>query len=150
MKSFSWLKCTFVGSFALAFTRFPLPTQNYLLSTLYSTTAVTGLNETPASFLKSPIVLGFDELSSQMGGSGKARTIWDLMRLGKNPLTEPTSIGNSKSLSLKAKLRLKELLGAQELIPLKIISEDLSDCGTRKLLVELSDGGLIESVLIPR
>lgn len=92
-----------------------------------------------------PLTFPFDELAARIGGSGKAKIIWEMLREGKNPLLAPESHG----LSEKARSKLDEVLNGAELIPVKVVNEVLSDCGTRKFLQTLQDGQSIESVLIP-
>lgn len=127
------------------------------------TTTLTSPGVTPTAALIHPLSLPFDRLTQQIGGSGKAKLIWEKLRLGINPMEdEPPLVchnsgntinysGNSNSLlSGKAKKQLQLLLGDRSLIPNKVVQETLSNCGTRKLLVELeSDKKTIESVLIP-
>ena len=113
----------------------------------------------------------FAALSELIGGSGKAKTIWMLLRNGIDPTLDytdtfvyqmrgldeasGTSDGLDKNLqflSVKAREYLKtNLLGSSKsIVPLAVKDITVSDCGTRKLLVQLeSDNQLIESVLIP-
>lgn len=106
----------------------------------------------------------FEELAERIGGSGKAKTIWQSLRQGINPLEQTPGEG----LSTKGRLWLSAVMGelkgtpgasvindehysyhAKSLIPVKVEDETLSSCGTRKLLIKLQDGGSVESVLIP-
>jgi 23S rRNA (adenine2503-C2)-methyltransferase len=92
----------------------------------------------------------FDELSNIMGGTGKATIIWSLLKEGINPLeSNETNSNMMNNLSMKAKDHLISLLNNNTLLPLDVMQETLSDCGTRKLLLKLKDGQSIESVLIP-
>lgn len=99
--------------------------------------------------------LPFDQLSHCMGGSGKAKLIWQALRAGEDPLQAPTpddttSAGEQTVLSLKARQRLTELLGGAPLLQASVAQETVSACGTRKLLLSLArDQQQVESVLIP-
>jgi 23S rRNA (adenine2503-C2)-methyltransferase len=102
--------------------------------------------------LPQPLSAPFPVLTHHMQGSGKAKIIWNLLRKGIDPLEySPTDINNSKDppLSLKAKNLLLDTLNGSTLIPNTIISQTASECGTRKLLLRLSDGLEVETVLIP-
>jgi hypothetical protein len=91
------------------------------------------------------ICLPLTELSVRVGGSGRAKMIWESLRKGDHPLLLPEGEG----LSEKARgLVLSELAGSP-LIATDVTIETLSDCGTRKFLQTLSDGQSVESVLIP-
>lgn len=91
--------------------------------------------------------LPFDELSSKLGGSGKAKLFWDNLRNGIDPLLTSTNIDTG--LSSKAKNTILGILEGQPLIPSQILTESVSPCGTRKFLHRLHDGQSVESVLIP-
>ncbi|RYG98500.1 23S rRNA (adenine(2503)-C(2))-methyltransferase RlmN [archaeon] len=102
------------------------------------------------------LTMPFDQLATELGGTGKARIVWNHLRHGRNPLLSVQSTGNvtnhSKDhelLSDKAQQRLKYLLGEGDLIPNTLVGESLATDGTRKLLLRLSDNQEIESVLIP-
>jgi 23S rRNA (adenine2503-C2)-methyltransferase len=88
----------------------------------------------------------FDTLSERLGGSGKAKIIWESLKKGIDPLVHDGEDG----LSTKAKGILTTILEGQSLIPTTVITETLSDCGTLKLLQKLDADNLhVESVLIP-
>jgi len=76
-----------------------------------------------------PLTWLVPELSESMGGSGKAKIIWESLRRGVNPLEE--------TLSDKAKDRLRSLLNGANVFPVDIESSVSSACGTKKLLVGL-------------
>lgn len=82
------------------------------------------------------------QLTDIMGGSGKAKAIWECLKAGKDPF-----LGNE--LTEKGKLILSKALKGQPMLSSSISTESLATCGTRKMLLKLSDGLEIESVLIP-
>ena len=92
-------------------------------------------------------MMSFDQLTAALGGSGKARIFWNLIRKGINPL-EHDGDPNS-SLSYKTRLRLLTMVPSRKLFTIQSVEETVSPCGTRKFLSELEDGAKIESVLIP-
>ena len=55
----------------------------------------------------------------------------------------------SQGLSEKARETLRNMSENAMIIPTTVVNETLSACGTRKFLQQLSDGQMIESVLIP-
>ena len=96
------------------------------------------------SSLPHPLECSFQQLTSMMNGSGKAKTIWKSLRRGENPLELKPTV-----LSEKAKLILRSILCERPLVPTTVNLLTSSDCGTRKFLCDLEDGNRIESVLIP-
>jgi 23S rRNA (adenine2503-C2)-methyltransferase len=90
--------------------------------------------------------LSIKQLGEIMGGTGKAKIIWEHFRKGENPLEAPIVEG---TLTEKARSRVLSHLNGASIIPNKIVSESLSSCGTRKMLLKLADNLEIESVLIP-
>lgn len=101
--------------------------------------------------LASPLLANtFTSWTTFLEGSGKARIVWDLLRLGLDPTdSDQPSASNVPQLSEKARNRIIHHLNGQSLIPNTVVKESLSNCGTRKLLLRLEDGLEIESVLIP-
>lgn len=91
---------------------------------------------------QSPLGLPFNELSSILGGSGKSKQLWTMLRSGDDPL------GPESQLSFKVQGLLREKFETG-IIPTKISTETVSSCGGRKQLHVLSDGLEVESVLIP-
>lgn len=73
-----------------------------------------------------------------LGGSGRSRLVWELLRRGEDPF-------GSDLLGKKARERLHDAFG-----PFSGTLEDAaplaSPCGTRKALLRLADGHLIETV----
>lgn len=94
---------------------------------------------------KSILSIPFDELSELIGGTGRAKILWDSLKQGDNPLNLPIGEG----LSERVRATIPTILGGQPLISTEISEETLSDCGTRKFLQKLTDGLSVESVLIP-
>ena len=97
------------------------------------------------------LCMSTNELSQIIGGSGKAKFLWEYLRSGVDPLSLAHSIeeNSDSKLSIKAKNRIQEVLDGKPLLSATIESEVLSSCGTRKLLLNLADNLRIESVLIP-
>lgn len=88
----------------------------------------------------------FDDISTTLGGTGRAKTFWENLRVGNDPSINLGDIG----LSEKTRSRLNsEILQNRPLIPVVTTSETASSCGTRKFLSRLNDEQSIESVLIP-
>jgi hypothetical protein len=79
-----------------------------------------------------PIINSFKDLSELIGGSGKAKIIWEDLKLGIHPIDD-----NASRLSGKAKLRLHELLNQKPLFPVQEAASSVSSCGTRKMLIQL-------------
>lgn len=94
---------------------------------------------------KSILSIPFDELSELIGGSGRAKIMWDSLKAGENPLVLPVGQG----LSERVRASIPTIFGDQPLISTQVSDETLSDCGTRKFLQKLGDGLSVESVLIP-
>jgi 23S rRNA (adenine2503-C2)-methyltransferase len=89
----------------------------------------------------------FDSLRDKLHGTGKAKMFWNYLREGKdisNPETFQTT-----GLSSKTFQNITNLLCGHPLIDNTIVSNAVSPCGTRKLLLKLLDGMEIETVLIP-
>lgn len=117
-------------------------------SSVNSEEKVLSMNEIRA--LGHPLVMSYDNLALAMGGTGKAKVIWNFLSQGCNPLVESgESDSDTNYLSAKAKRRLLDILDGRPLIPGDIVEETQSECGTKKLLVKQYDGQSIESVLIP-
>ena len=88
--------------------------------------------------------LSVEELASTVGGTGRARRIWEALRKGQLPIDIDDS--TDKPLSHRA---LTRLLEATQLLPYEVINKTVSACGTVKLLVRLRDGHGVETVIIP-
>lgn len=102
-------------------------------------------NKLSSTTTKSVLSIPFDELSELIGGSGRAKIMWDSLKNGENPLLLPIDQG----LSQRVRDSIPVIFGDQPLISTKVSEETLSDCGTRKFLQKLGDGLSVESVLIP-
>jgi len=92
------------------------------------------------------LTMSFEELAHRIGGSGKAKLLWESLKLGLDPLSDSL---DGVLLSDKAKRTVSDILGDGPLICTVLNSEVLSDCGTKKLLLQLEDSLQVESVLIP-
>lgn len=104
-----------------------------------------GTDKVTVSSSRSILSMPFDELSESIGGSGRARLMWDSLSKGINPLSLPIGEG----ISQRVRENVAVILGKNSLISTEITEETASDCGTRKFLQKLSDGQSVESVLIP-
>ena len=91
------------------------------------------------------LTLPFNELCEVLGGSGRAKIMWESLKVGRHPLLLPPTEG----LSERVRATVRGVLGDRPLIETDVTEETLSDCGTRKFLQRLGDGQSVESVLIP-
>lgn len=95
-----------------------------------------------------------DELGRLLGGSGKAKLFWSMIREGRDVF------GSDSLLSAKAQDHLHstfsnfngDAFDAQmgNIISTKVSTETVSSCGGRKQLHTLPDRLEVESVIIPR
>lgn len=89
----------------------------------------------------------FESLRDKLHGSGKAKIFWSYLREGKD-ITDQ-EIFQTTALSNKTFQNITNCLNGSPLIQNTIVSNTVSQCGTRKLLLKLFDGMEIETVLIP-
>lgn len=93
--------------------------------------------------------VSFDDLTVCLGGSGRAKLFWELLRTGRDPLGEHRDEG----LSMRVRDTIRQYCqqeGDDTLLSTEVGDISVSDCGTRKFLQKCRrDGGEIESVLIP-
>ena len=82
--------------------------------------------------------LSVAELSEQIGGSGRAKAVWEALRNGDDPRLLPDS---GKAVS--------DFLLSRDVTPSTVQLVSGSEDGTTKLLVKLRDGLQVETVLIP-
>lgn len=113
-----------------------------------------------------------DELGRVLGGRGRARMVWNLLREGMDPLEyasalvstnrspvleamnvhETTMVPHQKSppgrnLTLRT---ARELIASGFRMPsTEVANRTVGACGTQKLLLRLQDGLEVETVLIP-
>lgn len=80
-----------------------------------------------------------DELAEALGGSGRARSVWNAIARGVDPFEDPIA-------SPAHRRRLREALRPARLV---VERREIASCGTTKLRYELGDGKRIETVLIP-
>jgi hypothetical protein len=92
-------------------------------------------NKLSSTTTKSILSIPFDELSELIGGSGRAKIMWDSLKNGENPLLLPFDQG----LSQRVRASIPTIFGDQPLISTEVSEETLSDCGTRKFLQVCSD-----------
>mmetsp|Transcript_28272 Transcript_28272/g.84651 ORF Transcript_28272/g.84651 Transcript_28272/m.84651 type:complete len:395 (+) Transcript_28272:237-1421(+) len=91
----------------------------------------------------STLAMPFDELQALVGGKGRAKSIWDAVRGGMEPLhlDAPTTVGARRALLAAG---LENFLPGSVDGPPAVAAD-----GTTKLLVRLADGLAVEAVLIP-
>jgi len=89
------------------------------------------------------LALPFDELTALVGGSGRARSVWDALRAGVEPLSDAAS-----PITIGARRALVEC-GVTTFVPAALEEESVARDGTTKLLLRLRDGLAVEAVLIP-
>mmetsp|Transcript_2151 Transcript_2151/g.2980 ORF Transcript_2151/g.2980 Transcript_2151/m.2980 type:complete len:471 (+) Transcript_2151:129-1541(+) len=105
--------------------------------------------------LSSPLSLGFDQLSSVMGGSGRAKLIWKLLRQGIDPLDDQYYNAEEEQIIEelgKKAIRKYEMnfKGTIESQISRVSNVQVAADGTTKLLIKLHQDGLeVETVLIP-
>eukprot|EP01038_Epipyxis_sp_PR26KG_P013807 gene13807-18519_t len=95
------------------------------------------------------LTMPYARLVELMGGSGKAKSVWQMLRKGIDPSELQMNVEHQNALSSKARKTLLSVLSNKAMIPAAIINESKSKCGTNKLLLALEDNQKIESVLIP-
>ena len=80
-----------------------------------------------------------NELADIVGGTGRARTVWNALVRGDDPFEDA-------DLSDSLRARLREQTRRAHLV---VERRDVARCGTTKLRLGLVDGKRIETVLIP-
>lgn len=97
------------------------------------------------------LTMPFNELTEYLGGSGRAKLFWDLLKRGEDPLNPDIEGAVSQRVrNALATYCVHFSGGSDELLTTEVHQETLSECGTRKFLQRCKrDGGEIESVLIP-
>lgn len=76
-----------------------------------------------------------------LGGSGRSKLLWDILRQGEDPYADASPIGKKFRRALEASFQRPTY---------DVIDEASSECGTRKLLLSLPDtGSEVETVIIP-
>jgi 23S rRNA (adenine2503-C2)-methyltransferase len=91
----------------------------------------------------SPLLSTPAALTETLGGPGRARAVWEVLRRGDDPFSD----AGGRVLTR----RTRELLAERVAPPAgRVSAEVASTCGTTKLLLTLADGRDVEAVLIPR
>lgn len=85
------------------------------------------------------LALPFDDIAVPLGGKGRARQVWDILRRGDDPFSDD-SLGKKARAALTASFTPP---GYRKL------RSTTSQCGTLKLLIELDKGEAVETVIIP-
>jgi 23S rRNA (adenine2503-C2)-methyltransferase len=75
-----------------------------------------------------------------LGGSGRAKLVWEVLREGRDPFDEGSGLGQNTRAALHAHFSPP----AHEML-----ATSVSECGTRKLLLRLPLGDEVETVIIP-
>ena len=96
---------------------------------------------TTSAALPSVLSASPDVLGAALGGTGRSRLVWDVLRVGGDPFTHPP-----EQLGRKARLALSEQF---EPPGYRVVQRSVASCGTTKLLLALPKGDEIETVLIP-
>ena len=81
-----------------------------------------------------------EECAALLGGSGRAKLVWERLRAGVSPFGEEGGLGKKARAQLGLAFRMPSYT---------LVSQTASECGTRKLLLELADGAAVEAVVIP-
>ena len=118
------------------------------------------------------IELSEDVLCGVLGGSGRARMVWDMLRNGDDPIEQAAKLAASRSAARESERMFRGMLQTEreggdtrrvltpktaqvlwesglEMPHGEIKTQVVSACGTRKLLIALQDGLQVEAVLIP-
>jgi 23S rRNA (adenine2503-C2)-methyltransferase len=126
-----------------------IPVAVFFLAAAKVATALSTTPTTKASLQPHWLALPVDQLSDKLGGSGKAKLLWETVRAGVDPL------GPESPLSLKAQRYLVDQFSRDDglkrasLLPTVVSGETVSSCGGRKQLHLLHDGLEVETVIIP-
>lgn len=102
---------------------------------------LTAMRPPPFASLPQQSLLGLtpDALAPLVGGTGRSKQIWEIIRRGNDPFVEDSGIG------LKARAALESSCTG---LQYEVSRSSVSSCGTRKLLVELERDS-VETVIIP-
>jgi len=79
------------------------------------------------------------DLGKMMGGPNRGVEPWRLLRAGKSPFTE----------GVLGPRAYQRLIKTCRPTPIEVIARTVAGCGTRKLLLKMSDGLEVETVIIP-
>jgi 23S rRNA (adenine2503-C2)-methyltransferase len=82
-----------------------------------------------------------ESMADVVGGKGRARVVWDKLRLGSDPITSPP-----EELGRQARESLLKHFGSPGY---SVLTRSVAPCGTTKLLLQLPLGDEIETVIIP-
>ena len=79
------------------------------------------------------------QLAEILGGTGRARIPWRMAREGRDPFAASALVEGAR----------RRLLAACETTPLQLQDRRVAACGTVKLRLDLRDGAVIETVVVP-
>jgi hypothetical protein len=91
---------------------------------------------------QSPLSLSLSELAVVLGGLGRAKLLWQALAQGHDPWA-------AEAQDIVSAGAMRATLAAFSGVPGAVTHTSLATCGTRKLLVRMTDGAEIETVLIP-
>lgn len=92
--------------------------------------------------LKQPTLgLPFDKLTRLVGGSGRAKSVWDAVRAGYEPLSREAQLTRHTRTALQQH--------CSRFVPAWLDEAHTARDGTTKLLIRLADGLAVEAVVIP-
>jgi 23S rRNA (adenine2503-C2)-methyltransferase len=100
----------------------------------------------------SPLSLTLDQLGLVLGGKGRAQSCWDCYRLGVDPLnTADDEEREQRNLVLGKNARkvLQETFGSVEERVSRLNDITVCQDGTTKLLLDLTSGLQVETVILP-
>lgn len=107
-----------------------------LTSTGLLSSGITGTSSLPTVLSVPPAAAG-----ALLGGSGRAKMVWEVLRDGGDPFEEASGLG------LKTRRQLEEVFAPMRH---ELLTSTVSDCGTRKLLLAMPHGDEVETVIIPQ
>jgi len=85
------------------------------------------------------MLVNLGTLGGLLGGTGKAKMVWESLRAGRDPWTDPAITEKARGILARDFRRFPQLSA----------STDSDASGTVKLLVNLEDGMEVEAVVIP-
>jgi len=127
-----------------------------LRTTIILLTTVTALRLAPpptTAHRPALLSLPYDELAALAGGRGAARSVWSLLRAGRQPAQawrdDPAAAAVAGTFGLSRARQEAVAAAGARLAELEPIRRTVAADGTTKLLLQLADGQAVETVLIP-
>ena len=104
--------------------------------------AARGCNPDARMVLSAPLLgVSPDAMAPLIGGSGRAKMVWDILRDGADPFASEAPVGKKLRAALEASFSRD--------FQYTVSASTVSPCGTRKLLLQLERGDAVETVVIP-